>query len=48
MVGVVTGAAGVVAAMAGAVAAVVNGGGPSCPGGVDAGLGVATIFRVLS
>ena len=49
MEGVVARVAGVVAAVAGAVAAVANnGGGPSCPGGVDAGVGVATIFRVIS
>jgi hypothetical protein len=47
--GEVARAAGVVAAVAGAVAAVANdGGGPSCPGGVDAGVEVATMFRVIS
>jgi hypothetical protein len=48
VVGIVAGVAGVVAAMVGAFAAVANGGGPSCPGGVDAGVEVATIFRVIS
>jgi hypothetical protein len=47
--GVVAGVAGVVAAEAGAVAAAaITGGGPSPPGGVDAGVEVATIFRVVS